>query len=262
MKKLYFHFSTKLTFDNYVHDHSFALRCIPPETPSQHILSCELNISPFVSAMQTVDSFGNNVTSSYLKKEHRYLDFEITGCAEIDCIAQKTDFMPCYSYQSKYTKPDSALTEWYSEISSGCTADDPFERIKFFSDCLSEVMTYEKNSTDTATTAAEAFAIKKGVCQDFTHVMLSVLRMDGIPCRYIAGLASCDGETHSWLEIWTGEYWKGYDPTNNCDISDDYLVLSQGRDFGDCAVDRGVMFGAYTKQLQLIESCLSESSFY
>ena len=76
--------------------------------------------------------------------------------------------------------------------------------MKYFSDCLSEVMTYEKNSTDTATTAADAFAIKKGVCQDFTHVMLSVLRMDGIPCRYIAGLASCDGETHSWLEIWTG----------------------------------------------------------
>ncbi|MGN0575738.1 MAG: hypothetical protein ACI4J2_06870 [Ruminococcus sp.] len=51
MKKIYFHFSTRLTFDNYVFDHSFALRCIPPETPSQHILSCELGISPFVSSM-------------------------------------------------------------------------------------------------------------------------------------------------------------------------------------------------------------------
>lgn len=261
MKKIYFHFSTKLTFDNYVHEHSFALRCRPPETPSQHILYCELNISPFVTVMQTVDAFGNNVTSGYLKKEHRFLDFEITGCAEINCNAAKTDFMQCYSYQSKYTKPDSELIKWYGEVNSGCMEKAPYERTKFFSDSLSKIMVYQKGTTDIKTTAAEAFALKKGVCQDFTHVMLSVLRMDGIPCRYIAGLASCDGETHSWLEIWTGERWKGYDPTNNCEISDDYLVLSQGRDFGDCAVDRGVMFGAYTRQLQLIESRLSEYAF-
>ena len=88
--------------------------------------------------------------------------------------------------------------------------------------------------------------------------MLSLLRIDGIPCRYIAGLASCDGETHSWLEYWNGEYWLGFDPTNNCAVTDNYLTLSQGRDFGDCAIDRGVMLGNYTRQMQLINSCLSE----
>ncbi|MGN0612981.1 MAG: transglutaminase domain-containing protein [Porcipelethomonas sp.] len=261
MKKLYFHFSTKLTFDNYVRDHSFALRCIPPETPSQHILSCELSISPFVSTMQTVDSFGNNVTSGYLKGEHRFLDFDINGCAETDCGAAKSDFMPCYSYQSEYTKPGPELTKWYEKIKSECTETAPFKRMKFFSGCLSEIMVYEKYVTNTKTSASGAFALKKGVCQDFSHIMLSLLRMDGIPCRYIAGLASCDGETHSWIEVWTGDCWKGYDPTNNCDISDNYLILSQGRDFGDCAVDRGIMFGTYTKQLQLVESRLSENPF-
>lgn len=256
-----FAFSTKLTFDNYVREHSFALRCIPPESPSQHIISCELNITPFVSTNRTSDAFGNNVVSGYIRKEHRFLDFEVTGCAEIDSAAEKTDFMPCYARQSPFTKPDEALKSYYADIKTYCAEEAAEGRVVYFSNRLSEVMTYEKNSTDTKTDAAAAFAQKKGVCQDFTHIMLSILRMDGIPCRYIAGLASCDGETHSWLEFWDGSRWTGYDPTNNCFVNDSYLILSQGRDFGDCAVDRGVMFGAYTKQLQLISSSLTEDAF-
>lgn len=257
MKKLNFTFTTKLTFDDYVREHSIALRCIPPETETQHILSCELSLTPFVSTCQTVDAFGNNVTSGYLKSEHRFLDFEIRGCAEIDSSQSRRDYMPCYAFQSKFTKPDNSLMTFYKSLNEICVADSPEERCEFFSKKLSEVFTYEKNSTTIKTTAPEAFAQKKGVCQDFTHIMLSLLRMDGIPCRYIAGLASCDGETHSWLEYWNGECWLGYDSTNNNAVTDDYLTLSQGRDFGDCAIDRGVMLGNYTRQMQLINSCLT-----
>ncbi|MCM1530291.1 MAG: transglutaminase family protein [Alistipes sp.] len=256
MKTLDFSFATKLTFDNYVHNHSFALRCLPIESAAQHILNCEMNISPFVPTKNTVDSFGNNVTSGYISKEHRFLDFEINGRAEIDVTKPKTDFMPCYLYQSEYTKPDKNLTAFYTEISAKCSAENSFERAAFFSDILSDSIRYEKGVTDTKTTAVKAFELKKGVCQDFSHIMLSLLRMDKIPCRYIAGLAACDGETHSWIEVWDGEKWCGFDPANNCPVNEDYLVLAQGRDFGDCSIDRGVMFGAYTKQLQLITSSL------
>lgn len=259
MKKLNFSFSTKLTFDNYVHDHSFALRCTPIESEVQHIIICEQDISPFVSTQNTTDAFGNTVTSGYLKKDHRFLDFEINGCAEIDCTKAKTDYMPCYRYQSKYTAPDSALRGFYNIISEKCSVTDVYGRAAFFANEIFGIMEYQKGVTDTKTTAADAFALKKGVCQDYTHIMLSLLRMDDIPCRYMAGLACCDGETHSWAEIWDGQKWTGFDPTNNCPVNDDYLVLSQGRDFGDCAIDRGVMFGAYTKQMQLISSKLVQT---
>ena len=73
----------------------------------------------------------------------------------------------------------------------------------------------------------------------------------------LAFTAFCDGETHSWVEYWTGDHWEGIDPANNCPVSDDYLVISQGRDFRDCAIDRGVMFGKYTRQLQLVRSVLT-----
>lgn len=259
MKTLNFSFATKLTFDNYVHNHSFALRCLPVESSAQHIVNCEMNISPFVPTKNTVDSFGNNVTAGYISKEHRFLDFEINGRAEIDVSKPRTDYMPCYLYQSEYTRPDRNLTDFYAEISTECSTKNPFERTAFFSDILSDLIQYEKGVTDTKTTSVQAFELKKGVCQDFSHIMLSLLRMDKIPCRYIAGLASCDGETHSWIEIWDGRKWCGFDPANNCPVNEDYLILSQGRDFGDCSIDRGVMFGAYTKQLQLITSNLKMS---
>ncbi len=258
MKRLDFTFTTKLTFDDYVREHSAALRCVPPETPVQHIRSCELTITPFVQGCMTVDAFGNNVTACYIKNEHRFLDFEIRGCADVDCEKERRDFMPCYGYQSRFTKPDDALKAFYRELKDGCGASSAADRTAYFSGRLNEVFTYEKNSTTTKATAADAFSQKKGVCQDFTHIMLSLLRMDNIPCRYIAGLASCDGETHSWLEYWNGECWRGYDPTNDRAVNDSYLTLSQGRDFGDCAIDRGVMLGNYTRQLQLVTSRLVE----
>ena len=258
MKKVNFSFSTKLTFDNYVHDHSFALRFTPIESPAQHITAFEAGISPFASTRDTVDAFGNTVTSGFLQKEHRYLDFEINGSAEIDSSIPKTDFMPCYRYQTELTKPDIALKEFYRFSAAECTSENPYDRAMFFTDKICGQISYEKGVTDIKTTASEAFALKRGVCQDYAHILLSMLRMDGIPCRYIAGLACCDGETHGWTEIWDGSQWIGIDPANDRPANDDYLVLSQGRDFSDCAIDRGVMFGAYTKQLQLICSRLEE----
>lgn len=256
MKRVNFYYSTKLTFDDYVHNHSFALRIIPPETDTQKILSCDLNITPYVSVKQTIDAFGNNVTAGYLKGDHRFLDFEIKGSAEVDHSKQRTDYMPCYLYQSQYTQPDEELKAFYDEIKHKCTGTVQ-DRAETLCDILSDKLTYEKGFTDTSTTAAQAFALGKGVCQDFSHILIALLRMDGIPARYIAGLAFCDGETHSWVEYHTGDRWEGIDPANNCPVNDDYIVLSQGRDFRDCAIDRGVMFGSHTKQLQLVRSVLS-----
>lgn len=164
--------------------------------------------------------------------------------------------MPCYLYQSEYTEPDAALTAFYNEHREKCTSSAPAERAQYFCDVLSDTMEYKKGVTDTDTKASEAFALKAGVCQDFSHVLISLLRMDGIACRYAAGLAFCDGETHAWVEYWNGDRWAGIDPANNCPTDEGYLILSQGRDFRDCAIDRGVMFGNYTRQMQLVRTSL------
>ncbi|MDE6148903.1 MAG: transglutaminase family protein [Ruminococcus sp.] len=258
MKKLHFSFSTKLTFDDNVYNHSFALRCIPINNSTQSILNYDLEIKPFVSTKLTMDAFGNNVISGYIQEKHRYLDFDINGTAQIDSTIKTNDYLPCYLYQSKYTKPNDELKAFYNDIANQCRLFTPADRAAYFSQKLFDCMTYEKNITNTQTEASDAFKIKKGVCQDYSHIMLSLLRIDKIPCRYIAGLSSCAGETHSWIEFWDGNGWIGLDPANNCFVTDDYLILTQGRDFMDCSIDRGVMFGSYTRQMQLITSTLEQ----
>ncbi len=256
MKKIDFSFSTKLTFDDYVYDHSFALRIIPPDTESQTVSFCSLNISPNVSTKQTKDAFGNNVTAGYIQGDHRFLDFDVKGTAEVDSSKYCTDYMPCYLYHSEYTVPDEGLKAFHSGLKEKLNGTAA-EKAAVFSNALSDVIEYRNGVTTTATTAAEAYALKAGVCQDFSHILISLLRMEGIAARYTAGLAFCDGETHSWVEYWTGDHWEGIDPANNCPVNDDYLAITKGRDFRDCAIDRGIMFGRYTRQLQLVRSVLS-----
>lgn len=156
-----------------------------------------------------------------------------------------------YRYSTKYLSDLVEILGTEEDYRRGA------DKAEYISNILSETIEYKKDVTDTSTAAAQAFALKKGVCQDFSHILISLLRMDGIAARYIAGLAFCDRETHSWVEYWTGDHWEGIDPANNCLVSDDYIVISQGRDFRDCAIDRGVMFGQYTKQLQLVRSVLT-----
>ena len=171
MKKIDFYFSTKLTFDDYVHEHSFALRVIPPETRTQHIVSCELSISPITAVNQTVDAFGNNVTAGYIKGDHRFLDFGIKVTAETDCSRHNTDYMPCYLYQSHFTKPSPGLRELYERAAAGLQTDNISKRVEYFSEVLSDNFSYQKGVTAAKTTSAEAYELKAGVCQDFSHII-------------------------------------------------------------------------------------------
>ena len=257
MKQIQFSYTAKQTFDDDVHDHSFALRVIPPESPVQKLLHCQLSITPSVDYCQTVDAFGNNVVSGCLAGSHRFLDFTVKGTAVIDLTQQRTDFLPCYRYPSELTRPDAAIEAFYRAHCAACAERPVPERAAFWSELLSDQITYEKGVTTPRTTAAEVFAKQAGVCQDFAHVMITLLRLDHIPARYIAGLAYCDGETHAWVEYWNENHWEAIDPSNNCPVTEQYLILSQGRDFADCAVDRGIMLGNYTRQMQLVRSALS-----
>lgn len=131
MNKVKYSFTTKLTFDNNVHDHFFALRCVPNDNPGQRTAAFDFSISPFVSTCTTTDAFYNKVISGIIHKEHRFLDFEISGEALLDGEAKRTDFMPCYKYQSHYTKPEDKLKAFYASISAKCGLTDNFERAKF-----------------------------------------------------------------------------------------------------------------------------------
>jgi transglutaminase-like putative cysteine protease len=114
---------------------------------------------------------------------------------------------------------------------------------------LPSEFTFEFDATTVTTTAAEAYALRRGVCQDIAHVMLTVCRLAGIPARYVSGhLLGEQGGSHAWVEVLVrdgpGARALGFDPTNGCRAGGRHLPVAVGRDYVDVAPTSGVYTGS------------------
>lgn len=133
--------------------------------------------------------------------------------------------------------------------------DQPWKSIAaMVQDCSQYIFqhfSYIKGITDIETTVDEILKLKSGVCQDFAHVMLQILRTMGIPSRYVSGYVCPNkngmrgvGATHAWVEAWIpGHGWAGIDPTNNIWVTNEHIPLAVGRNFSDCSPVRGTFKG-------------------
>lgn len=118
---------------------------------------------------------------------------------------------------------------------------------------------YRKGITSIETKVDEIWQLKAGVCQDFAHVLLVMLRMVGIPARYVSGYICPKGQelrgegaTHAWVEAYLPFHgWLGYDPTNNCIASDQHVRLAIGRSFTDCTPVKGTYKGSSEHTLEV-----------
>jgi transglutaminase-like putative cysteine protease len=110
-----------------------------------------------------------------------------------------------------------------------------------------EAISYEYGVTSVATTAAEALAGGRGVCQDSAHVMIALCRAAGLPARYVSGHLLGDGGTHAWVEVIVadaaGARAVALDPCNGCRVGLDYLTIATGRDYTDVAPTSGTYMG-------------------
>ena len=125
------------------------------------------------------------------------------------------------------------------------------EKAKVLCAKVHDHFTYTPGETNVMTTAGEAYAAGKGVCQDYAHVLIALCRMAGMPARYVSGLFVGEGASHAWAEIWMDGLWYGIDPTHNRLTDETYLKLCTGRDYSDCPIERGV-FSGWAEQTQKV----------
>lgn len=119
--------------------------------------------------------------------------------------------------------------------------------------------TYKKGVTSIETSVDELWNLRAGVCQDFAHLLLYMLRMTGIPGRYISGYICPgssewrgEGATHAWAEAWLPDLgWVGIDPTNRCIAGERHVRLAMGRNFSDCTPVKGTYKGALEHKLEV-----------
>lgn len=248
-RRLSFFYETRLTFDMPVQGHAFALRCLPPWFPGQDIVDRALTLDPAVPFAQQHDSFGNLLLTGRIDGPHTYFTYAVRGTARID-LAQRTpeEPLPLYRYPSPFTQPDGALRAFFETLD---LPEDPREAAWELSRAVHAVMHYTPGVTGVHTTAAEAFAGRQGVCQDYAHIYLVLARLQGLPARYCSGLPLGEGASHAWCEVLLDGIWTGIDPTRSRWTDDGYIRLCVGRDFGDCPVERGVFTGLAVQTQQV-----------
>ena len=237
MKHLMYNFRTIVSFDQDVTEHYFTLRCLPRETPFQHILTQKLTLDPALEWLGQTDGFGNLLAVGNCRTAHNVFGFTVVGEAEVDISNPRcTDCNALFRYASPLTKAGPQLTILFHTEGLGKT---PYELMHL----VHEKISYVPGVTDIHTTAEEALALGKGVCQDKAQVLISLLRMAGFPARYVCGLFVGEGATHAWVEYYFDGIWYGLDPTHDRAANEDYLVISYGRDYSDCPIERGVFRG-------------------
>lgn len=223
-------------------NHSFSLKCLPMNTSRQKICSMALDIQPHIRYSRTVDSFGNGVIYGRAEHEHDFFRVTLwgtalTGLSVEELFDEHDNFDDLYKMFSKYTVPGKGLCEFFSSFE---LPDSDYKKVLYIMDKLYCSMSYCLGCTDINTAAEQAFSIRKGVCQDYAHIFIALLRMCGIACRYVVGMMKGEGESHAWAEAHLLGYWYGFDPTHNRLVDGDYIKISHGRDYADCIVSKGV----------------------
>ena len=162
---------------------------------------------------------------------------------------------------SHFARPTSLLAE-FGEETGFSQIQDPLEAILQLNGRIHNAFEYTPKSTAVDSPIDAALQHRRGVCQDFTHVMIALLRQRGIPARYISGYIFQDPEqkkeedlssaSHAWVEAFlpsTG--WIGLDPTNNSHVDDKHIRIAVGRDYADVPPTRGIYKGNVKSELSV-----------
>lgn len=237
-------------------------RLTPLTTPAQTTLEARLRTQPPTAQQRYSDYWGNAVIAFDLPDPHNELSIAAVSTVENYPGTPR----PCADWadvrdprtQDRFAEllAPTALTTLPDELSVVCdrlaTAAGPIAAAEEAVRTVREGLRYERGRTDAMTPAAGAWAAGHGVCQDFVHLTLAMLRRIGIPCRYVSGYAdpradpvageTVEAESHAWVEAWTGDWW-GVDPTNDTLADQRHVIVARGRDYADVPPIKGVYAG-------------------
>lgn len=248
MAILKYEYRMKINYSESVGKCYFTIKGIPADDFRQQKISYEIEITPQTQYSESKDSFGNTQIIGCLNSAHSEFEYVISGLVETHHVSTSggVDFSKVGMYKYPHGKciPGEEICKFAEELSGEVEklASDR-EKALLIMDKLFERMEYEAGSTAVETSAEEALKSGKGVCQDYSHIFICLLRLFHIPARYVCGLIVGEGKSHAWVEVVCGENYVAFDPTHNCEITDEYIKFGVGRDAVDCAINRGVMWG-------------------
>jgi transglutaminase-like putative cysteine protease len=248
--RLHIEHITTFTYDHLISEAYTEMRLKPLNVDGQRCLTFGLTTEPQDAVMQYTDHFGNDVRHFDVIQSHQKLMVAAISdvltadqyAADSSALSPLDEFN--YLSATAYAPHAADLIE-FSNVNK--VAGDTLGTALAIMHAIQDTLIYEKGATNVKTTADQALALKRGVCQDFSHIMLAACRIQGIPTRYVSGYLYNNGHTaasHAWVDVLAPERgWVSLDPTHNREQTGQYVRVAVGRDYADVPPTRGIFKG-------------------
>jgi transglutaminase-like putative cysteine protease len=277
MPRYKIHHRTKYTYTSLARESANRIILFPQADDFQEVIKHELKITDEPVVYTHTDYFGNTCGNFNVNVPHSamIIDSLLTvqtnerpvpaddvnakdQWSELLLMAKQHSFIE-YLRQENFsgTIEITAMTEKIK-----CANCTPYQLILQLNEWVFTTFKYIKGITNVESSIEEIWKLKAGVCQDFAHVLSCILRMVGIPARYVSGyICPHDndlrgiGATHAWVEAYIPFFgWLGIDPTNNCTANDKHVRIAVGRNYNDCSPVKGVYKGSQEHHLDVLVS--------
>ncbi|MDT5110986.1 MAG: hypothetical protein QOE20_2876 [Mycobacterium sp.] len=247
-------------------------RLTPRSDSRQNVVLNRVETVPATRSYRYVDYWGTAVTTFDLHAPHTELEVTSSSIVETDKdeaskeklgweevrSAAVIDRYDEYLAPSLYTPSSRRM----ARVGEGIAKyHDPQQAILEAANWVHNELSYVPGTTGVHSSGLDALREGKGVCQDFAHLTLILLRSMGIPSRYVSGYLhpnakakvgdTIDGQSHAWVQAWTGG-WRHYDPTNDKEINEQYISVGVGRDYHDVTPLKGIYSGEGSTDLDVV----------
>jgi len=251
------------------------VRIQPRSEGNQHCLDFHLHTSPRAHIMTYRGEFGNRVHHFDIPNSHNQLTITAEALVdvtaplplpaalgaqawdELDALTANDDYWDTLM-PSHFASPSELLYELAFELDARRRAD-PLTVLRDLNSAIYQSFDYSPRTTRVDSPIDEALHLRKGVCQDFAHIMITLVRHLHIPCRYVSGYLFQQGRSqersasdamHAWVEAYLPVLgWVGFDPTNNTLTGEQHIRVAIGRDYADVTPTRGVFRGKAESEL-------------
>lgn len=255
-------------YDSFIRESLLELRMQPKTTPHQTLRSFVLAVGP-PSRISRYRDWNDNVVHHFtIASFHdrtavagRSLVRTHPAWAPVSAVADRPPLQDLpyplrdFLELGGPVRGSAALRRFHQGIRLPPTAPLA-EQIATLGGYLRERFEYQRDVTRYDSTTDDFLGLGKGVCQDFTHLMLALLRLRGIPCRYVSGyhhVEPMDGaasQSHAWIEVYTPSHgWVPFDPTHNRQPDERYVAVAHGRHYGDVPPNKGIFRGSANETL-------------
>lgn len=266
MSKFLIQHSTRYLYEQTVRDSASQVMLYPVVDDYQETLKHELTITGDPSVHVHSDYYGNQVGTFTFPQPHQEMIIQSRLTVETRPRPLPADDAPfdlqwkeLRTLKQELTHLDFLIPEKFTGLSEieilvedeRCKNCTPLQSATHINQYIFDNFEYKKGITTVETTLEEVWSLKSGVCQDFAHILLVMLRLMDIPARYVSGYICPkrngmrgEGATHAWVEAYIPYYgWLGLDPTNNCIVTDTHVRLAVGKNFSDCSPVKGTYRG-------------------